>query len=129
MRRKRICFGCHEPWTPGYRGKSGGKDHWIEVFEEASDNKFKETQFQDAQQEKTDGDSDTDKHQDDLTQTKGAIATLSTTLYFSVFKVKGVVQGQRVVVLIDSGATLNFIDASYVKKRGLKVEEHEGLSC
>ena len=35
--------------------------------------------------------------------------------------------GQRVYVLIDSGATHNFIDAQPVHKRGIPMEEFEGF--
>ena len=35
--------------------------------------------------------------------------------------------GQRVSVLVDSGATHNFIDSQLVKKRGIHMEDFEGF--
>ena len=40
------------------------------------------------------------------------------------FKVRGTIQGQKVISLIDTGATNNFIDAQLVAKRGLQTKEH-----
>ena len=40
------------------------------------------------------------------------------------FKVRGTIQGQKVISLIDIRATHNFIDAQLVAKRGLQTEEH-----
>lgn len=37
-------------------------------------------------------------------------------------------QGQQVSVLVDSGATHNFIDAQMVEQRGIHIETFEGFS-
>lgn len=42
-------------------------------------------------------------------------------------KVKGMVANQEVMVLIDLGATHNFIDEVFVRKKGLKTKEFEGF--
>ena len=43
------------------------------------------------------------------------------------FKVRGTIQGQKVISLIDIGATHNFIDVQLVAKRGLQTEKHDGF--
>ena len=43
------------------------------------------------------------------------------------FKVRGTIQGQKVISLIDIGATHNFIYAQLVANRGLQTEEHVGF--
>lgn len=55
------------------------------------------------------------------------IAALTSTPECSVFRVCGTLQGQRVIVMLDSGATLNSINSSLVTKRGLHTKEHEGF--
>ena len=56
------------------------------------------------------------------------IASISSAPKFNSFKVRGVLQGHQIVVLIDSGATHNFIDASLVNKRQIPLEDFEGFS-
>ena len=41
---------------------------------------------------------------------------------------RGVLQGQRCTVLIDGGATHNFIDCKLFERRGLLTEEFEGFT-
>ena len=58
-----------------------------------------------------------------LVQRRGTIA-LARSPSCIVFRVQGTLQGQRVMVMLDSGATLNFINSSLVKQRGLPMETH-----
>ena len=48
---------------------------------------------------------------------KGTIATMTGIPRFHTLQIRGTVQGHRVGVLIDGGASHNFIDAAWVKKR------------
>ena len=59
---------------------------------------------------------------------KGVIATLSGVPRFHTLRVREVVQGHRVGVLIDWEATHNFIDAAWVAKRGIPTEKFEGFT-
>ena len=52
---------------------------------------------------------------------------LSGVPRFHTLRVRGVVQDHRVGVLIDGGATHNFIDAAWVAKRGIPTEKFEGF--
>jgi hypothetical protein len=47
---------------------------------------------------------------------------------YHTFIVHGVLQGNKVTMLIDSGASHNFIDASLVDKQEISMEEFEGLT-
>jgi predicted aspartyl protease len=47
------------------------------------------------------------------------ITSLPSIPNFHTFKIRGGVQGQRVVILIDGGATHNFIDSGLVRRLGL----------
>ena len=59
---------------------------------------------------------------------EGVIATLSGVPRFHTLRVRGVVQGHRVGVLVDGGATHNFIDATWVAKRGIPTEKFKGFT-
>ena len=49
-------------------------------------------------------------------------------LKYLTLRVHGTVRGQRVSVLVDSGATHNFIDAQLVERRGIQTESFDGFS-
>ena len=57
----------------------------------------------------------------------GGAITLAGSLRCNVFCVQGTLQGQRVIVMLDSRATLNFINSSLVKQRGLPTKTHVGF--
>ena len=59
---------------------------------------------------------------------EGVIATLSRVPRFHTLRVRGIVQGHRVGVLIDGGVTQNFIDVAWVAKRGISTEKFEGFT-
>jgi hypothetical protein len=53
--------------------------------------------------------------------------TLSGVPKYDTLRIRGIIQGQRAISLIDGGATHNFIDASLVSRRALHTEEFEGF--
>jgi hypothetical protein len=61
-------------------------------------------------------------------ENQGTIASLSGIPRFHTFRMRGGVQGQRVTVLVDGGASHNFIDASLVERKGITTEAFEGFS-
>jgi hypothetical protein len=46
---------------------------------------------------------------------------------FNTFRMRGVLQGQKVSVLIDGGASHNFIDSALLKRRHIPTVEFEGF--
>jgi hypothetical protein len=58
---------------------------------------------------------------------KATLASISGVPKFNTFKMRGVLQGQRVSVLIDGGASHNFIDATLLKRRHIPTVEFEGF--
>jgi hypothetical protein len=53
--------------------------------------------------------------------------TLSGVPRYDTLCIRGIIQGQRAIALIDGGATHNFIDASLVSRQALQTEEFEGF--
>ena len=130
MRKKRLCFTCQEPWAPGHRCDAG-KSHFIEVF---SDDSGKEDEEDDEEV------GDSQVAQDQLlppppgtggatfAPTGGALVALRGVPKYLTLRVRGTVHGQRVSVLVDSGATEKFIDAQMVEWRGIPIESFDGFS-
>jgi hypothetical protein len=58
---------------------------------------------------------------------EGVTTTLSGVPRYDTLQIRGTIQGQQVIVLIDGEATHNFIDASLVSRRALQTEEFEGF--
>ena len=58
----------------------------------------------------------------------GKIAILSGVLRFHSLRLKDKIQGQKVMVLVDCGATHNFIDATVVERRNLQGETFNGFT-
>jgi hypothetical protein len=58
---------------------------------------------------------------------KAVIASINGVQRFSTFRIRGVLQGKRFTVLIDGGASHNFIDAALVSKRHLPTIEFDGF--
>jgi hypothetical protein len=59
-----------------------------------------------------------------MTGGKATLASISGVPKFNTFRMRG---GQRVSVLIDGGASHNFIDAALLKRRHIPTEEFEGF--
>jgi cbb3-type cytochrome oxidase subunit 1 len=56
------------------------------------------------------------------------IATLSRVFKYYTIRIRGIMQGLRVIALIDGGGTHNFIDSIFVTMRHILVEEFEGFN-
>jgi len=55
------------------------------------------------------------------------IATLSGVTIYDTIRLNGLIQGQRVMTLVDGGVTHNFIYTTLVAGRGLQTKEFEGF--
>ncbi len=62
-----------------------------------------------------------------LIQKGGSIATLTTLTRGGIFRVHGTLHRKQVPIMIDSVATLNFINSFLVTSKGLHVVEHKGF--
>jgi hypothetical protein len=56
------------------------------------------------------------------------MASMSVFLRYHTFRVRGVLQGYRVTILINGGASHNFIDGNMVERRGILIEEFDGFT-
>jgi hypothetical protein len=140
LMRKKLCFSYRYPWVPGHRCMGKGQIHYIEV-ESGSEEKDEDIQAL------TESDSEAETTHEPEQQPKKpqipvraqlkeeakprrevkgeTIATLSGIPRYNTLRLKGLVQGQHMTDLVDGGATHNFIDASFVARRGLHTEEFE----
>lgn len=130
LKKKRLCFTCQEPWAPRHRC-AAGKSHFIEVFSKNS-----------GEEDDEDGVEVGDSHDGQgplpppppavcgasFAPTGGALAALRGVPKYLTLRVWGTVRGQQVSVLVDSGATQNFIDAQMVERRGIQTESFDGFS-
>lgn len=130
-RQKKICFTFQEPWAPGHRC-AAGKAHYIEVF-------FDSDWEEDAYEEMEAGGSSVVQGGDHppppplgaggaaFAPTGGVLASLRGVPKYLTLRVWDTVQGQRVSVLVDRGATHNFIDAQLVEQRNIPTESFDGF--
>jgi hypothetical protein len=107
--------------APGHRCVAG-KAHFIEVFFESSGEEDEEDDVEAG---------DSHAAQDPLpppppaaggaafAPTGGALAALRGVPKYLTLRVQGTIRSQRVSILVDSGATHNFIDAQMVEQRGI----------
>jgi hypothetical protein len=58
---------------------------------------------------------------------KSTLESISGVPKFNTFRMRGVLQGQRVSVLIDGGSSHNFIDPTLLKRRHIPTVEFEGF--
>jgi hypothetical protein len=132
LRRKQLHYTCKEPWEPRHKCMEKGKIHYIEVLfdseeEEDEVGHLQNMELGQADEEHTheDGEEETVRKQPGVK--KVIIASISGVQRFSTYRIRGVLQGQKVIVLIDGGASHNFIDFALVNKRHLPTAEFEGF--
>ncbi|XP_059064617.1 uncharacterized protein LOC131856731 [Cryptomeria japonica] len=119
LRRKKLCFTCREPWVPGHRCLGKGQVHYIEVALDSDSDEHGE--FHDTKEEE-------EEEKEKEISKGGTFAALSGVPRYHPFRIRGVLAGQRIIVLLNSGATHNFIDEGFAIKRGLKAEDFEGFN-
>jgi hypothetical protein len=112
LRRKQLCYTCKEPWDPSHKCMGRGKAHYIKVTSDNEDEDFGHLQNIEA---------------DMATDEKATLASISGVPKYNTFKMRGVLQGQKVSVLIDGGASHNFIDSALLQRRHIPMVEFEGF--
>jgi hypothetical protein len=65
--------------------------------------------------------------QDNTTEEKSTLASINRVPKYNTFQMRVVLQGQKVSVLIDGGASHNFIDSALLKRRHIPTMEFEGF--
>jgi hypothetical protein len=109
LRRKQVLFTCKEPWDPSHKCMGHGKAHYIEVtFDNEEDGDF--DHIQNIEEDTTEIVEEEATGHDSTTKEKATLASISGVPKYNTFRMIGVLQGKRVSVLIDGGASHNFID-------------------
>jgi hypothetical protein len=103
-----------------------GKAHYIEV---ASDNEEDEDfgHIQNIEADTTETAEEEAIGHDSATEEKAILASISGVPKYNTFRMRGVLQGKRVSVLIDGGASHNFIDSALLQRRHIPTVEFEGF--
>jgi hypothetical protein len=126
LRRKQLCYTCKEPWDPSHKCMGRGKAQYIEVTSDnGEDEDFDHLQNIEADTTKTAEEEGTGY--DMTTEEKATLASISGVPKYNTFRMRGVLQGQKVSVLIDGGASHNFIDSALLQRRHIPTVEFEGL--
>jgi hypothetical protein len=126
LRRKQLCFTCKEPWDPTHKCMGKGNDHYIEVFLEDEEEEYF-GHLQNIEAEATGHAEEEDASHDLATDEKVTLASINRVPKFNTFRMRGVLQGHKVSVLIDGGASHNFIDSSLLQRRHISTDEFEGF--
>ena len=71
---------------------------------------------------------ETNEEEEQPHQTNNKIDVHGGVPRFHTLRLKGVLQGQKITVLVDWGATHNFIDSSLVERRKFPTEPFEGFT-
>jgi hypothetical protein len=131
LKRKQLCFTCKETWEPGHQCMGKGKAHYIEVIsDDEEEEDFSHIQNMKANPPRIDPTENEEGEEAgfDLTgDRKATIASINGVPKFNTFRMRGVLQGQKVSVLINVGASHNFIDSALLKRRHIPTVEFEGF--
>ncbi|XP_056695073.1 uncharacterized protein [Spinacia oleracea] len=106
---KGLCYYCDAPYDRNH--KCQFKEPQLFTVEIVGD-----------QVEEVSEGEDGDMGETDITEPLISMSALSGSQGFSTMRVRGVVQGKPIQILVDSGSTHNFVDLSIAQKLGCKVE-------
>ncbi len=109
LQRNKLCFNCKGPWEPGHRCLGKGKIHYIEVMSDEEDKQDREEMPVEDIQPSGDIDMTNFNHTERIAALikRGGSIALAGSPRCTVFRLRGTLQGQRITVMLDSGATLN----------------------
>ena len=128
LRRKKLCFYCKGPYD---------RDHDCPMRPKGKANRVMLAYYEGS-------DSDSSGHEDDHSDVELKVeaealeiqeepelhlqeARLSSIQQEGSFRLCGILAGQRVITLVDTGAKHNFIDARFIEHHGIMTEDFEGL--
>ncbi|XP_028554071.1 uncharacterized protein LOC114580489 [Dendrobium catenatum] len=115
-RAKGLCYRCDEKFTPGHRCKEKTL-HVIIVGDS-------EEEEGDTGANEEDGEEEEHHH---LAMVEVSLNSIAGLTSHSTMKLEGEIAGYKVMVLIDSGATHNFIACRLVERVGLPVTQGRGV--
>ena len=75
-----------------------------------------------------DGEYETVEEEEEPHRTSTKIDVLSGVPQFHTLRLKGVMQGNKITVLVDGGATHNFIDSTLMERIKIHIEPFEGFT-
>jgi hypothetical protein len=126
LRRKQLCYTCKEPWNPSHNCMGHGQVHYIDLTSDnEEDEDFGHIQNKEADTAET-AEEEAAGH-DNTAEERDTLASISGVPKYNTFKMRGVLQGQKVSVLIDGGASHNFIDSALLQRRHIPTVEFEGF--
>jgi hypothetical protein len=126
LRRKKLCFTCKEPWNPSHKCMGREQVHYNEVtLDDEEEDEY--GQIQNMEAEMLEATEEEVPELDFAAGEKATLASISGVPKLNTFRIRGVLQGQRVSVMIDGGASHNFIDATLLKRRHIPTVEFEGF--
>jgi hypothetical protein len=117
---KQLFYTCKESWDPSHKCMGCGKAHYIEV---ASDNEEDEDfgHIQNIEADNTKTIEEEAKGHDSAIEERATLASISGLPKYNTFRIRGVLQGQKVSALIDGGASHNFIDSTLLQRRHIPI--------
>ncbi|GJT74384.1 retrotransposon gag domain, retroviral aspartyl protease [Tanacetum coccineum] len=115
---KGLCFRCKEKFAPGHRCKLAT----FLLLEISNDNE----QLEDREVEVNENEYEEGINQQDMAEISFHAILRKTS--GTTMKVEGTLEDRKVLTLVDSGSTHNFISALLVKQLGLKKYKLQGVS-
>jgi len=99
-----------------------GKRNYIEVLSDSEEEEDEVGNIQNMEVYPIDEDNIQEEGEEEIVHKKPGIkkefiTSISGMRRFSTLRIRGVLKGKRVIVLIDGGASNNFIDVDLVRKR------------
>lgn len=126
LRRRKLCFYCKGPYDFNHDCplKPKGQNRHMEWFYEGETL----TDFSDQQAAIYDTDEEKSENEAEIeVESELQEAHMSSMQREGSFRLCGILAGQRVISLFDTGTTHNFIDSRFVEKRGIQTQQFEGI--